>query len=189
MWIYCSNVCFMYTNWIYISYIGIGSELSRQLSRLYTPQVFDILTFDITKMQWRGINIHPLELLTPPNSDFDDSCHFVHGSDSEHCYCISPSSDVLRICGISNLHSVGNSPTKPLNSRQRLSKKNTLSYQLNKAKRDKSRPLRKCTSCGAFERPGINTTAPKSCQKRHWKAGHKHQCVPAPIEKSSKSVS
>eukprot|EP00553_Chaetoceros_curvisetus_P012555 CAMPEP_0204641104 /NCGR_PEP_ID=MMETSP0717-20131115/50002_1 /ASSEMBLY_ACC=CAM_ASM_000666 /TAXON_ID=230516 /ORGANISM="Chaetoceros curvisetus" /LENGTH=145 /DNA_ID=CAMNT_0051661695 /DNA_START=235 /DNA_END=672 /DNA_ORIENTATION=- len=62
---------------------SVASFHANFLDSIHLKCLFDILTFDITKMQWRGINIHTLELLTPPNSDFDDSCHFVHGSDSE----------------------------------------------------------------------------------------------------------
>jgi len=145
---------------------------------------------DLTNWEWRGIDIYNVELLQGGETDFSSNHNLVPSSEAAHCHVASILSGRVQIHRISNLTSrvIASSFTKPLSARKRLSKKNTLSYQLARAEKNRVRPLRECASCRAFEPAGVNFKCcarcrvpyycSVKCQRRHWKqGGHKEHCI------------
>lgn len=143
---------------------------------------------DLTNREWRGIDIFNVDLLLKGGETSNHK--LVPSSEASYCHVASISSGRVQIHSISNLTSrvISSSFTKPLSARKRLSKKNTLSYQLSRAEKNRVRPLRDCASCRAFEPVGVNFKCcarcrvpfycSVECQRRHWKqGGHKEQCM------------
>ena len=162
-----------------------------QLSKPSSSNFFldtSFLAFDPEQMEWRGINIgnfHPFENTT------DDSTRkflLVPSAEPATCHILcQKNNNKIQIGVISNLKSISRSFTKPLSARKRLSKKNTLSYQIAKAEKYRLPLLQECALCHIFETVNdkfkccskckVPFYCSVNCQRRHWKTHHKVACL------------
>jgi len=105
---------------------------------------------DLDSMEWRGLKMPNVGLFQGERSKYS----LIPSSDPEICHVANFSSNGgIQIYCISNLGSIRNCFTRPLSKRKRLSKKNTLSYQISKAKETRLRPFRECAGCQIFVNP------------------------------------
>ena len=145
-----------------------------------------IAVLDLASMEWRGVNIYNFELLdgTDPGRP-----QLVKSSNPNSCYLITLSSTALKVFEIANLSALRDCYTKPVSTWKLQSKKQTLSYQVAKAEKNRVKPLRVCASCMMLEnkdkpmsfkccsRCRVPFYCSKLCQRNHWKREHKQECI------------
>jgi hypothetical protein len=143
---------------------------------------------DLATMEWRSLAIHNAWVLGSGLS----SGKLLASSQKALCYLIAIEEGSLRFLCLHNASLIKSCVKKAISGKKLQSKKNTLSYQLEKATQHTVQPMHSCTFCGIFEAPGVapfkccaRCRVPfycsRECQGRHWKKkgrNHKAMCHP-----------
>jgi hypothetical protein len=143
---------------------------------------------DLATMEWRSLAIHNAWVLGSGIS----SGKLLASSQKDLCYLIAIDKGNLRFLCLHNASSIKTCVEKVVSGKKLKSKKNTLSYQLEKATQHTVQPMHACTFCGIFEAPGVTPFkccarcrvpfyCSRECQTRHWKkkgGNHKAKCHP-----------
>jgi hypothetical protein len=148
---------------------------------------------DIRSLEWRGTSIHNSWLL---GADLKQAVFVPSSTDSTCSYLVtSDSKDELRLLCLHNVGAIGSCFTKKIEAKKILSKKNTLSYQIERARQETVRPTRECAFCHILEGPNEKFACcarcrrpfycSRKCQRQHWKTGgHKQDCAKPTSEDS-----